>query len=214
MKKALLAAVLFVAGAFAANAQGYNRAALSYNHDNLSYNKEMGDFGVGLNGFGLNYIHGFGVAENMFVEVGGNFNFNFGSDSESVEGYKFETKYQNINLQVPVNYVYRFNVADGVSIDPYVGLNFKLHLTAKTKFEETEDGETEKSDWVSAFDEDKVGKDNTWNRFQMGWHVGAGLNYDRYYLGVQFGTDFLPIYKQDKAKINTSSLKISLGYTF
>lgn len=205
MKKALLAAVLFVAGAFAANAQGYNRAALSYNHDN--YSPKGGD-SYGLNGVGLNYIHGFDVAESMFVEVGGNFNFNFGSKEfgKGEDAEKF--KYQNINLQVPVNYVYRFNVAEGVSIDPYVGLNFKLHLTAKSKYDEKD------AKWANQFDKKDVGEGETWNRFQMGWHVGAGLNYDRYYLGVQFGTDFLPIYKEGDAKINTSSLKISLGYTF
>ncbi len=66
------------------------------------------------------------------------------------------------------------------------------------------------------------GKDNTWNRFQMGWQVGVGVNYERYYLGVQVGTDFIPAYSHKfeyggesvKCKVNTTNVKVSLGYTF
>lgn len=227
MKKVLFAAALLVVGVSVASAEGYNRVAVSYDHTNLNFNKEASWWSdksetAGLNGFGLNYIHGFGVAENMFVETGANVDFLFGNKSEKDEGDKYETKFQNINLQVPVNYVYRFNIADGVSIDPYVGLNFKLHFTGKYKEEDTIDGEKEAGKWVNVFDDgegdDAIGKDRTWNRFQMGWHVGVGCNYDKYYLGVQVGTDFIPAYSHDfegvKPKINTLDVKVSLGYTF
>lgn len=200
MKKLILAAALFIGGISAANAQGYNRVAVSYDHTNLSPNKEMGDKTVGLNGFGLNYTHGFGIAENMFVEAGGNVDFLFGS--------KDKMKYQNINLQVPVNYVYRFNITEGVSIDPYLGVNFKLHFTEKEKYD------VDGAKWADLFSKDDMGNDGTWNRFQMGWQVGVGLNYERYYLGVQFGTDFIPAFSQDKAKVNTNNIKVSLGYSF
>ncbi len=82
MKKVILAAALLVAGVSVANAEGYNRVAVSYDHTNLSFNKDAASFldadgseTAGLNGFGLNYIHGFGVAENMFVETGANVDF-------------------------------------------------------------------------------------------------------------------------------------------
>lgn len=62
------------------------------------------------------------------------------------------------------------------------------------------------------------GKDYTWNRFQMGWHIGVGVNFNKYYLGVQAGTDFIPFYSHNsngyKPKVNTVDCKISLGYTF
>ena len=75
----------------------------------------------------------------MFVETGANVDFLFGNKSfkESEDGDWWEDKYkfQNINIQVPVNFVYRFNLTEGVSLDPYIGLNFKLHLTEKYKNE-------------------------------------------------------------------------------
>ncbi len=60
------------------------------------------------------------------------------------------------------------------------------------------------------------------NRFQMGWQIGVGFEYQKYYLGVQYGTDFIPAYSHkfeydgatSKPKVNSQALKISLGYTF
>lgn len=75
MKKVILAAAVLVASASVANAEGYNRVALSYDWQHYSMNKDYTGTdkteGRSLNGFGINYAHGFGVAENMFVEVGG-----------------------------------------------------------------------------------------------------------------------------------------------
>lgn len=256
MKKVLFAAALLVAGVSVANAEGYNRVGVSYDYSNYSFSKDLkseedGIKGFGLNGFGVDYIHGFGLSESlpMFLEVGGNINFNFGSkdwgDKEEDEGFwaQPQRKFQNINLQVPVNFVWRFNVADEITIAPYVGLNFKLHLTQKFKDKiDTNIPESAleaagykksdlESDWYSVLSKDDMAKyygieadddidasDFTWNRFQMGWHVGVGANYQRYYLGVQFGTDFIPAYsystKGYDAKVNTANLKVSLGYTF
>ena len=234
MKKLLIAAALLVGGASVASAEGYNRVAVSYDLSTLSFNKDASYWedkseSVGLNGFGINYIHGFGVAENMFVEAGANLDFLFGSKGEKetdddVYWDEDKTKFQNINIQVPVNFVYRFNVAEGVSIDTYVGLNFKFHFTNKYKEEYTcSDSEyNESGEWINLFNDDEKNmgdKDATWNRFQMGWHVGVGCNYQRYYLGVQFGTDFIPAYSHNygegyEPKVNTSNLKVSLGYTF
>ena len=67
----------------------------------------------------------------------------------------------------------------------------------------------------SVFSKDDMGsKDATWNRFQMGWHIGAGLQYNAFYLGVEYGTDFIPAFKYEKAKVNSSHQKISHGYCF
>ena len=153
----------------------------------------------------------FGVAENMFVETGLGFNAGFGTESEG----DYKQKMQNMNFKVPVNYVYRFNVADGITIAPYAGINFKLNVA--TKLRDEYDGQ--KSDWVSVFDKDKMGSDDlTWNRFQMGWQVGVGFSYDKYYLGIQYGTDFIPAYSHKfdggTPKVNSSNLNIAVGYTF
>ncbi|MDE6527544.1 MAG: hypothetical protein K2L78_00670, partial [Muribaculaceae bacterium] len=181
----------------------------------------------------------------MFVETGLNLNFGFGSKNigKKIDVEDFwmqpQIKFQNINLQVPVNFVYRFNVMDDFSISPYVGLNFKLNLVSKmkTKFDhnipseflgefDEEDLEMLDGKWINLFnsnEENMDGKDYTWNRFQMGWHIGVGFQYKPFYLGVQYGTDFIPAYKHtfeyegepsETYKVNTGNLKITLGYCF
>lgn len=218
MKK-LIFAVALIAASVSMNAQDYNRVALSYDYTGLSFNKEMAGKAetIGTNGFGLNYTHGFGVANNMFVEAGANIDFLFGSRTDKGDRWELTQKTQNINLQVPVNFVYRFNITEGVSIDPYAGLNFKLHFSERMRL----DYGDETGEWISVFDdgEDAMGsKDDTWNRFQMGWQIGVGLNYEKYYLGVQVGTDFIPAYSHkfgdETYKVNTTNVKVSLGYTF
>jgi len=242
MKKLVMAAALFVAGVSFANAEGYNRVALSFDHGSYSYNdnaKPSKDCdGIGTNGFGINYIHGFGVAENMFVETGLNFNMGWGSSElwSDVDGsYTEKTlmKMQNMNLQLPVNFVYRIGVGENMWVSPYVGLNFKLNLVTKTKDKMELGGDVDaddqkyvdewnnKQEWVNVYsdsEKDMGHKDNTWNRFQMGWHIGCGFQYSKYYVGIQWGTDFIPAYSHKfddgKYKVNSSNLKVSLGYTF
>ena len=186
-KTLALAGILAVAGS--ANAEDYNRVAISYDNTSYGYNKDYKlsydddeDPSFSTNGFGLNYIHGFGLSNSlpMFLEVGGNINFNFYSNTEEFkfmgETEKYKSQFQNINLQVPVNFVWRFNVVDDLTIAPYVGLNFKVHFTSKMRAYmdgEWDDKaeEDEAKQWMNLFSDDKDkgtgNKDLTWNRFQI-----------------------------------------------
>lgn len=251
MKKQMMLALIAVVGGGVAKAQfageynlgnrdddckGYDRISLSYNNDSYGFNKDAKWYfeaeeakTASMNGFGLNYVHGFSLSQSlpMFLEMGGNVNFNFGnmfSEEEEYRDvkYKFATKAQFIDLQVPVNYVYKINVGDDFSIAPYIGLNFKLNLVGKvkpvTEVWTDDDYEMEEDDWLSLYSKDDMDEIGTWNRFQMGWHIGAGFEYSKIYLGIQYGTDFIPAFSTSedgyKPKVNTGSLKINIGYTF
>ena len=102
MKKILMAAALLVAGVSFANAEDYNRVAVSFDNTHHGLNKnmkaEVGIDGYGTNGFGINYLHGFGVAENMYVETGLNLDFGWGSKEMATvagdlgHGYSYTAK--------------------------------------------------------------------------------------------------------------------------
>lgn len=200
----------------------YNRVGVSFNNTSFSPNSDAKDFmdAVSTNGFGLDYIHGFSLSSSlpMFIETGANVNFNFGS--KSYEGSKLLL--QNFNLQVPVNYVYRFALADELTLAPYIGLNFKLNLASRFK-ETLEDGYiwddgTDEEEWVNVFSKDDMGEDGTWNRFQMGWQVGVGVQYSKIHLGLHYGTDFIPAFSYSeggyKPKVNNGNFKMTLSYCF
>lgn len=225
LKTIMLAGALAVAGATATNAQnaGYNRVAISYDNTHFGFNKDAGgsDENFSTNGVGINYIHGFSVSSSlpMFVETGLNFDFGFGSksfDKHEYSGtwYQDKLKTQFISIQVPVNFAYRFDIADEMTLSPYIGLNLKLNLTGKERWDtdSNDPDEKEKGKWASVYDKDNW--DPTWNRFQMGWHIGVGVQYRPFYFGIQYGTDFIGAYKHKDAKVSTGNLKVSLGYCF
>ena len=65
---------------------------------------------------------------------------------------------------------------------------------------------------VNLFNKDDMGSDDkTWNRFQVGWHIGLNVRINNQFLvGASYGTDFSEIVK--KVKIHTAS--ITVGYCF
>ena len=83
LKAFLIAGSLVVASS--AMAEDYNRVGISYDNNHYGFNKEFygndkeDNPSFSTNGFGLNYIHGFGLSKSlpMFLEVGGSVNFGF-----------------------------------------------------------------------------------------------------------------------------------------
>ncbi len=205
----------------------YSRFGVSYLSTGVSFNKDAGgsDNDFTLSGFSIDYLHGFSVSSQLpvFVEVGVNADFGYYSDSESTGSgdYKYTTtsKTQGINLQVPINLAYRLKTSEDFTILPFIGLNLKYGITLKSRAEQERvikgETETEKGDWASYYSKDDMGdSDSTFNRFQIGWHIGVGFQYKPLYVGISYGSDFTPIYKHDDAKITTNDLKVSLAYCF
>jgi len=210
---------------------GYDQITISYTNGHFGYDYPSGNDEpdpISTNGFSLKYLHGFSLSASlpMYIEAGLNFNYNFHS-AEDDEGYSV-TKFQHSALAIPVNFAYKFNVTETVAIKPFLGLNFKINTSTKSRMELTDkflddykeltgqryDGETE-SDWQNFFDKDDMGsKDATWNRFQLGWHIGVDFQFNKFLIGVNYGTDFIPAYKYKKYKVNSSTLNVGIGFCF
>lgn len=196
----------------------YNIIGLSYDHTSLSgKNYEFNDNeSMGLNGFGIEYIHGFSLSRQlpMFLELGAKINMGFGS-AEDPEDSDYYTSVQMLRVNVPVSFAWRFNIGGDMAITPFAGLDFRVNAMARAKYNEP----GEEYEWVSMFDDEEMGGDDeTWNRFQMGWHLGARFEYNRLSLAISGGTDFIKAfnYSEDgyKSHVNTGNLAITLGYRF
>lgn len=207
----------------------YNQFGISYTNEAFKYDypKDYDADDLGLNGFGLRYIHGFSLSKSlpMYIETGLKFNFTLGSvEGEDDEDYT--AKYQHAALSVPVNFAWKFNINDNVAIKPYLGLNLKLNVIGRHKWEYTgeeeedeydyeDEEEDDESKWASWYSKKDMGdKDLVWNRFQLGWHIGADFQFNKFYVGLNYGTDFIPAQKYKKFKVNSATLNIGLGFCF
>lgn len=146
--------------------------------------------------------------------------------------YDLKASYSTLNLKVPVNLAYKLTFGD-VSLIPYAGLNFKLNLLGKMKLalddsDDLPEGSSEEDLWDDLKDydgfsqstnlldkkemEDNLGadKDQVWKRFQMGWQIGVGLDYNNLHVGLGYTKDIMELCK----KVKTSSVMVSLGYNF
>lgn len=205
----------------------YNRVGISYINNTIYCNKdayiediEDGDTDdyMGLNGFGISYTHGFPISQRypMFIEVGGGFNFLFRNLSDKDHGYKQALNTSLITLEVPVNYVYRFNVGSDWTIAPYAGLNFRAHLMFKDKIKISGGNSS------INYNYDNFKKNgafygltgHAYNRCTLGWQIGVGAQYKPLYFGLSYGTDFLRFYSYQGVHALEGTFKINVGFTF
>ena len=129
---------------------GWDRVFVSYNASSLK-----GDgASVSFPGFSLGYMKGFSVSKNLplFVEAGAALQFRTHKDEEDYGGYDITEKMNFFSLNIPVNCVYKWNINEDFSIDPFVGIDLRLNLTGKYKV--TEDGESES---INMFSKDAFG---------------------------------------------------------
>lgn len=117
----------------------------------------------------------------------------------------YQYQYSFYNLNIPLNLSLRAPLANGFTLTPMIGLDLRVQLAGKMR---TKLNTVEVSD-VNLFDNDDMYGDAL-NRVQFGWHAGLKLNYQQYYLGAQFGTDFTKLHKN----LGASSFLVTLGVNF
>lgn len=224
-------------GSKSVDTDNYNRITFSWNPQTFDYDYKGVD-NLTLNGLSLGYTAGISLSKQypMFIELGARVNYAFktqdyfegsyGTDDdeyteEMIDAIfnKHNTTDTYVNIAVPVNFAYKFKVGKDFAITPYLGVVLKANIISLTSydFELTDDAldaGVEKAEWdwdtKDYFSKKDVGKDYTWNRFQIGWNIGAGFDYKKFYFGLSYGTDFMQIAK----RTSTSNYAITLGVNF
>lgn len=133
-------------------------------------------------GIRLGYVYGASIASScpLYLEGGINATYAFGTTKGLyVYGKKSNVDMTGFNVNIPFNLTYRFNVADNIVIAPYAGLHARINIIGKTKG----GGKT-----IDIFDKDDV--DDTAKRVQIGGQVGVGAEFNRFYLGVGYESQF------------------------
>lgn len=220
MKKIFtLAAAMLLTVSAAMAQENYTRLQVSYINNTLTNVEEDA---IAPKGFTLGGVLGLSVSDNLpiYLEPGINVSWSHSAKDLKAAGIKTsEVKFTYMNVAVPVNGVYKFELNDKVAFSGHAGLNFKVNFMAKqhTKtFDPVTGKQLAKSDvsWISK--DDMGDRENRANIFQLGGQVGAGVHLSQFYFGWQFQTDFMKFQEwdvdnADKHKWHTNY--ITIGYT-
>ncbi|MDR0832911.1 MAG: PorT family protein [Candidatus Symbiothrix sp.] len=126
-------------------------------------------------------------------------------------GTKFEagdesSTYTLNYLQLPINALYKFSIADDSKLfifaGPYVG--YGLSGTVKEKF----DGESDSGDIKFGSGDGKL------NPLDFGINAGVGYQYTKFFIKAQYGLGFGNLSNSSKESIKNGSIGISVGYLF
>lgn len=219
-----MAFVMWMPSEVLAQNPDYNRVDASYSRTWADHTGEQNvDFD--LNGIGVSYVHGFSLsrAVPLYLEVGGKFTTYFSSSDEQdlqgalglQPGQKIDINMKStiLNIAVPVNLGYRFNLGNSCKLMPYVGLYGRVHLWAKSKvdYKLFSDNELVVEDKTESNPLKKDEDGNTpLKRFQVGWVAGVSFQYKPVTVGINFGTGFI----KTRDNYTVYEIAASVGYNF
>ena len=153
-----------------------------------------------LTGASIGYVKSFSISNGtpIFVETGANVSWVGGTVFEEPEDYE-DIKLNVFSVNVPINLGYKLAFSNTASIFPFVGLTLRGNVVGNYSC----DGES-----TNAFDDEleflKL------KRFQIGWQVGVGANFNKLYIGASYGTDFSEILEDCKATMPS----LTIGFNF
>lgn len=225
MKKFILAFALVLTTLFGAKAQEwsdllYNRMNLTY--QNIHYSSKnnsffLGEDGLGLNGFGVEYLMGIPLSTEwaMDIEWGLQFQAGWGGVKNTTMALENKCNTNLLRLNIPLQYIYHFNCGNGFKVSPFVGLDFRFNLLARQTVKVYNNG-TQVDEIKTNFFNNWDMHDNKFKRFQMGWHVGLAFEIRKFTISATYGTDFIPLYnlKGTDTKINTANLGVGIGWYY
>lgn len=149
----------------------------------------------------------------LYLQYGAGLQYTTGK----IDIFSKDARFNMLSAKVPVNvmYVHTFSKFN-ISVMPYAGLNVRCNLLAqsKDKYEDWDEEGEEIVKITNMLSEDDMDGD-PFNRFVMGWQVGAKVAYDRYMLGIGYEGPVTSLYKiEDGVRTTVGYVNISLGIKF
>ena len=232
MKKSIfLAAVAFMLMNVSASAQfmqsnGGSKAKASvedvFNTVDLTYSPITEKTTIGdrssttdYNGISLNWSQARLMTDKLpiYLQYGAGAQFSWYTDSSSDGYYNYKTTTTFLTVKVPVNVLYNFAIPNtNLSVMPYLGLNAQVHVLGQKNTSREYEGETQTYK-TNLFSKDDMVED-PYNRFVLGWQIGAMVSYDKYFVGIGYNGPVTSLAKKGDNKIQTSQVNISLGIMF
>ena len=176
-------------------------------------------------------VDGFSVQSGLFYTMRGAKY----KDSGNEDGYKYKVtdKIASHYFQIPVYWSYKYDfgsVAVSAFTGPYIAVGLGGKITMKSEvdydgesyeesdkyalfgkeYKESEYNEKESNDTKEVYDGGNFG----WKRFDFGWSLGAGVTFDRIYVGLQYDFGFINMVREGDAHPKNRNFSLSVGYSF
>ena len=131
------------------------------------------------------------------------FEFDYDSYSSDYDDVNFSIR--KFGLRVPVMLGYHFDFTDNVKVSVFTGPELEFGLSGKQHWSEDGDSESESI----------YGEDGGYNRVDLTWGFGAGVNFNKFYVGVSGNVGMLNMLKDsDGVTFHENRAALTLGYNF
>lgn len=178
-----------------------HKASDNYNRFSVSYTSLSNIDEDAMSGISAAWTKGIAISKTtpLFIETGLGLNYAWKSEDE----YKINW----LTATIPVNLVYKYEISDGIKLAPFAGIYLRGNLLGEMNFDEKY---SEYIDDVNFFDDYEDGGLEA-SRFSFGWNIGVGVEINKFYLGLSYGSD-LNEFVEDADKIGT--LSATVGFNF
>ena len=176
------------------NSEATSWSGLRVSYHPVSFNGDGPDFSF--NGASIGYVKSFGVSSSapLFIETGLSVSWVGGEVKDS------DVKLNMFSLNAPVNFGYKFAFGENNAIFPYVGLTFRGNIVGTLKYDDES---------INVFDDGDM-DDDAWKRFQIGWQIGVGANFNTFFVGASYGTDFSEIMEGGKVAMPSFTIGFNM----
>ena len=151
---------------------------------------------------------GFLAGLNVDVAFMQSFGLNTGIFAVS-KGYKYSEDgytetFNPMYLEIPVLASYRFNFGETSRVEVDFGPYFAVGVGGKYKYKYDGESESEKI----------FGGEYGANRFDCGLKVGAGVTFNKIYVGLHYAFGLTNLYDVDEGSIRNRNLSLTMGFNF
>lgn len=179
-----------------------HKASDNYNRFSVSYTSISNIQKDATSGVAAAWTKGISISKTtpLFIETG--LGLNYAWDSNDGASLHWLT------ATVPVNLVYKYEISDGIKLAPFAGIYLRGNLIGEITYDEDKIGYD--VDDFNYFDDREDGGAEA-SRFNIGWNIGVGVEFNKLYLGISYGSDFNEfVEKADKI----GTLSATVGFNF
>lgn len=182
---------------------GYAPTTLTYTYGGNDTKMDMNGFFVGAN-YNIN------LTGDLNVAVGADFRFNTKTDKDGASLFGVTTASEVTRTQmlidIPVLFNYGLSLNSDLRIAAFVGPNFSLALSGKTKSDVAVAG------WGGSTELDWYGEDRDWKKFDIALTFGLELGYRQYRLFGGYNMGLMNLTSTDDATMKANAWFVGLGF--